>query len=147
MSDIQQDKYKVSIKLVSSQGDKHTVLQATGDAFTRGEQIYIRYEEVQQGPSGERISVRTMLKVSKDQVKLIRHGGVESEQAFAAGARLPGFYRSPYTQFNLSTETKKLEVIREGRSLTIKWEYDLYVYEELSETFAISLHIQEEPKL
>ena len=100
-----------------------------------------------QGPQGEKISVRTTIKIAGNQLKLIRHGGIQSEQSFESGRRLPGFYRSPYTQFNLSTETSKLELVREGRSLTVEWEYDLYVYEELSGKFAISLHIQEEPKL
>ncbi|MEK3945903.1 MULTISPECIES: DUF1934 domain-containing protein [Paenibacillus] len=147
MPEIQSDKYDVSITLVSLQDGQRNVMEANGEVTSKGPHLYIQYEELEQGPRGEEVSVRTTIKIAGNQLKLIRHGGIQSEQSFEAGRRLPGFYRSPYTQFNLSTETKKLEVVREGRSLTVAWEYDLYVYEELTGKFAISLHIQEEPKL
>lgn len=147
MPEIQSDKYDVSITLVSLQDGQQNVMKANGEVVSKGRHLYIQYEEVDQGPQGEKVSVRTTIKIAGNQLKLIRHGGIQSEQSFESGRRLPGFYRSPYTQFNLSTETSKLEIMREGRSLTVVWEYDLYVYEELSGKFAISLHIQEEPKL
>lgn len=147
MPELQPDKYGVSITLVSLQDGQENVVNVNGEVITKGQHLYIRYEELEQGPKGERVSVRTTIKIAGNQLKLIRHGGVQSEQSFQLGQRLPGFYRSPYTQFNLSTETRKLDVERDGRSLKVTWEYDLYVYEELSGQFAISLHIQEEPKL
>lgn len=147
MPEIQSDKYDVSITLVSLQDGQRNVMEANGEVTSKGPHLYIQYEELEQGPRGEEVSVRTTIKIAGNQLKLIRHGGIQSEQSFEAGRRLPGFYRSPYTQFNLSTETNKLEVVREGHSLTVAWEYDLYVYEELTGKFAISLHIQEEPKL
>lgn len=147
MPEIQSDKYDVSITLVSLQDGQQNVMKANGEVVSKGRHLYLQYEEMNQGPQGEKISVRTTIKIAGNQLKLIRHGGIQSEQSFESGRRLPGFYRSPYTQFNLSTETSKLELVREGRSLTVEWEYDLYVYEELSGKFAISLHIQEEPKL
>ncbi|WP_151737998.1 DUF1934 domain-containing protein ['Paenibacillus yunnanensis' Narsing Rao et al. 2020] len=144
MPEILPDKYKVAITLESMQDGQRSVLQARGEAVARGAQLYIRYEEVQQGPRGEQVSVRNTLKISESGLKLIRHGGVESEQSFAPGTRQPGFYRSPYTQFNLSTDTRRLDISRSGRSLTVSWDYDLYVYEALSGEFAISMQIQEE---
>lgn len=147
MTEDQQGKYAVSITLESAQGGERNIVQAAGEVIAKGNLLYIRYEETERGPRGEDISVRTTLKLSDSGLKLIRHGGIESEQSFELGKRLPGFYRSPYTQFNLSTETRKLDLKRDGRSLTAVWEYDLYVYEELSGQFAISLHIQEETQL
>jgi uncharacterized beta-barrel protein YwiB (DUF1934 family) len=146
MPQIPSDKYSVSVTLVSLQEGQRNVLNVSGEVISRGSQLYIRYEEPGRGPQGEDAQIRTMIKIADNELKLIRHGGVESEQTFKSGLRLPGFYRSPYTQFNLSTETRKLDIRRDGRSLEVVWDYDLYVYEELSGQFAISLHIQEEPK-
>lgn len=146
MSELQSDKYGASVTLESLQDGQRNVMKAAGEVISRGAQLYIRYEEAEQGPQGEAVSVRTTIKISGSELKLIRHGSIESEQSFVLGRRLPGFYRSPYTQFNLSTETRKLDITREGRSLNVSWEYDLYVYEELSGQFAISLYIQEEPQ-
>lgn len=144
MPEIQPDKYQVAITLESTQNGERSILKAEGEAVAKGEVLYIRYEEIQQGPQGEQVSVRTTLKVSANGLKLIRHGGVESEQSFTPGTRQPGFYRSPYTQFNLSTDTRRLDIVRSGRSLTVSWDYELYVYEALSGEFAISMQIQEE---
>lgn len=146
MSEIQSDKYGVSVTLESLQDGQKNVMKAAGEVIARGPQLFIRYEEAEQGPRGETVSVRTTIKISGSELKLIRHGSIESEQSFVLGRRLPGFYRSPYTQFNLSTDTRKLDITREGRSLNVSWEYDLYVYGELSGQFAISLYIQEEPQ-
>ncbi|CAH1226174.1 hypothetical protein PAECIP111892_05713 [Paenibacillus auburnensis] len=146
MSELQSDKYGASVTLESLQGGQRNVMKAAGEVIARGPQLYIRYEEAEQGPQGETVSVRTTIKISGSELKLIRHGNIESEQSFVLGRRLPGFYRSPYTQFNLSTDTRKLDISREGRSLNVSWEYDLYVYGELSGQFAISLYIQEEPQ-
>ncbi|WP_410513017.1 DUF1934 domain-containing protein [Paenibacillus sp. BR2-3] len=146
MPELPSDKYSVSVTLVSLQEEQRNVLNVPGEVIARGSQLYIRYEEPGQGPQGEDASIRTTIKIAGSELKIIRHGGVQSEQTFQSGQRLPGFYRSPYTQFNLSTETRELDILRDGRSLKVSWEYDLYVYEELSGQFAISLHIQEEPK-
>lgn len=146
MSELQSDKYGASVTLESLQDGQKNVMKAAGEVIARGAQLYIRYEEAEQGPRGEAVSVRTTIKISGSELKLIRHGSIESEQSFVLGRRLPGFYRSPYTQFNLSTDTRKLDITRKGRSLNVSWEYDLYVYGELSGQFAISLYIQEEPQ-
>jgi uncharacterized beta-barrel protein YwiB (DUF1934 family) len=108
--------------------------------------LYILYDETQSGPEGGEVIVRNTLKIGDNGIKLIRHGSIQSEQSFEPGQCLPGFYRSPYTRFNLTTDTRKLDIKRDGRSLAVSWEYDLYVYGELSGQFAISLNIQEEPQ-
>jgi uncharacterized beta-barrel protein YwiB (DUF1934 family) len=110
----------------------------------RGNTCYVQYTEEQSMP--HQGQVRTLLKISDHSLKIIRHGTVESEQSFIAQQRCPGFYRSPYTSFNLSTQTDKLEINKHRNELKITWAYDLYVYEELNGHFINSLHIQEEVK-
>ncbi|MEK3881052.1 DUF1934 domain-containing protein [Paenibacillus sp. FSL M7-0420] len=146
MTEGPQGKYGVSVTLESVQGTERSVVHAAGEAIAKGQSLYIIYEEQQTAPEGAAVVVRNTLKISEGRIKLIRHGAVQSEQSFEPGQPLPGFYRSPYTQFNLTTDTKTLDIKREGRSLAVSWEYDLYVYGELSGQFAISLNIQEEPQ-
>lgn len=133
---------KVKITLTSRQDGEETVQALSGESFVKGDTVYIRYEEPESGPGGG--TARTMVKITGGELKIMRHGAVESEQTFQVGRKLPGFYRSPYMSFNLSTDTRMLETGLEGTSGHIVCEYDLYVYEELSGRFAISLHIQEE---
>lgn len=83
----------VSLVLTSRQGTEETAQHLRGNAASRGESVYIRYEEPDPGPDGAK--TRTMIKLSGDELKIMRHGGVEAEQTFRSGCRLPGFYRSP----------------------------------------------------
>ncbi|HEY4390656.1 MAG TPA: DUF1934 domain-containing protein [Paenibacillus sp.] len=126
----------------SRQGQEETIQELTGEAMVRGDVVYIRYEEVEKGPIGG--MTRALVKISGDEVKLMRHGEVESEQTFRAGHKLPGFYFSPFTKFHLSTVTHRLESKLSGAFGQVAWDYDLYVYDELSGNFNISLLIQEE---
>lgn len=116
--------------------------QVKGEAIRKAGSLYIRYEEKEQLPGSE--PIRNMVKISDDRVKLIRHGGVESEQSFELGKRLPGFYRSPFTSFALSTDTKKMSISLSDLSGKISFSYDLYVYEEQSGKLSISIEIQED---
>ncbi|AWB42880.1 DUF1934 domain-containing protein [Paenibacillus sp. CAA11] len=119
-----------------------TVQELRGEVFTKGSSVFVRYEEPEKGPKGG--VTRTMIRISDNVLKIMRHGEVESEQTFQQGQRLPGFYRSPYTTFQLSTATHSLHKKMNGASGSIEWTYDLYVFEELSGQFALSLHIQED---
>ncbi|WP_019639941.1 DUF1934 domain-containing protein [Paenibacillus fonticola] len=123
-------------------GDEVSEQRIKGESLIKGNSVYIRYVEPEHGPTGG--ITRATVKISPDELKVMRHGEVESEQTFQQGKRLPGFYRSPYTRFNLSTDTSRLEVRLKGPYGTVTWEYGLLVHEEMTGHFAISLHIQEE---
>ncbi|SFS98178.1 DUF1934 domain-containing protein [Paenibacillus sp. 453mf] len=128
---------------IYSMADGEKVIQTfTGEAIRKGSALYVRYEEEEQVPGGSK--TRNTIKVTEHSLKLIRHGGVESEQNFELGQRLPGFYKSPYTSFALSTDTKKLEISTAGMSAKLAFRYDLYMFEEKSGHFDISMEIQEE---
>lgn len=134
----------VLIVLTSRQGEDETVQSFRGEAVLRKDAVYIRYTEPEpeKGTGGE--VTRVMFKITDHELKIMRHGGVESEQTFRSGQQMPGFYRSALTRFQLSTDTLTLESRLNGVSGMVTWEYDLYVYGVLSGHFVISLHIQEE---
>ncbi|KJD37578.1 hypothetical protein QD46_24240 [Paenibacillus polymyxa] len=133
---------KVRIHLHSHHDGEDVVQELPGEAIVRGKHLYIRYEEPQESPEGG--TTRNTVKIGPDELKLIRHGEVQSEQSFALGRRLPGFYRSPYLNLNMSAHTQKLDIRMDGFTGQVSWTYDLYVFEDFSGHFAISLHIQEE---
>ncbi|MNJ39761.1 putative beta-barrel protein YwiB [compost metagenome] len=139
------EKKKVLVQISSQQESENTSQQFHGEMQVRGNTRYVQYVEEHQAPNQGQ--VRTLLKITDNTLKIIRHGSVESEQSFSAQQRLPGFYRSPYTSFNLSTVTDTIEISSHGDELTISWVYDLYVYEELNGHFINSLHIQEEAQI
>lgn len=81
MPEIQSDKYDVSITLVSLQDGQRNVMEANGEVTSKGPHLYIQYEELEQGPRGEEVSVRTTIKIAGNQLKLIRHGGFSQSRA------------------------------------------------------------------
>jgi uncharacterized beta-barrel protein YwiB (DUF1934 family) len=136
------DSQAVVITLKSFDGTDTTVQQMRGEMIHGAAGSYIRYEEPEPGPKGG--TTRTTVRFGPGELKVLRHGEIESQQTFSPGRKLPGFYRSPFTTFNLSTDTVSLEVRLDGNEGTLDWVYDLYVYEELAGRFTISLQIQEE---
>lgn len=132
----------VRVRLHSQQDGEDVVQELPGDAILRGKSLYVRYDEPQEGPQGGK--TRTTVKIGQHELKLIRHGEVQSEQSFELGRRLPGFYQSPYMKLAMSAHTQKLDIQMDGYSGQVAWAYDLYVFEDFSGHFAISLHIQEE---
>ncbi|GGA52942.1 DUF1934 domain-containing protein [Paenibacillus physcomitrellae] len=132
----------VVITLTSFDGTDKTVQHMRGELVQGAAGSYIRYEEPEPGPKGGK--TRTTVRISGGELRVLRHGEVESQQTFSAGQKLPGFYRSPFTTFNLSTDTKSVDIRLDGSNGTLDWVYDLYVYEELAGRFTISLQIQEE---
>ncbi|ASR49631.1 hypothetical protein B4V02_24625 [Paenibacillus kribbensis] len=133
---------EVQIRLHSHHDGEDVVQELSGEAIVRGKHLYIRYDEPAESPQGG--TIRNTVKIGPDELKLIRHGEVQSEQSFALGRRLPGFYRSPFLSLNMSAHTQKLDIRMDGFTGYVSWTYDLYVFEDFSGHFAISLHIQEE---
>jgi len=133
----------VQIRLHSRYEGEDVLQEMKGEAVLKGSVLYVRYEEPQAGPEGG--ITRTTLKLGGQSLKIIRHGEVESEQTFELNRKLPGFYRSPYMSFTLSTHTHKLDLSIQGLSARAAWSYDFYRFDEEAGHFEISLHIQEEP--
>lgn len=135
------DRKQATIRLQSLYEGENTVQQLPAEIIAKGRALYVRYEEPKMGPyQGE---TRTTVKLTEDELKIIRHGEVQSEQAFKLGQKLPGYYRSPFTSFNLSTHTQSLSIDLSGMTGSASWAYDLYVFDEFSGHFSISLTIQE----
>lgn len=130
---------QVQLTLQSDQDGEQSTTQFIGQAFQKGSSLYIRYTESADPLQQE---VRTVVKIDDHEVKIMRRGGVESDQTFRQEEQLPGSYRSPFMTFALSTHTTQLTQELDGHLGRVNWEYELYVHEELTGTFKISLHIQ-----
>ncbi len=130
------------IRVVSRVDGEDVVQEMPAELILKGTTLYVRYEEPEVSPQGG--APRTTIKITPNQVKIIRHGEVQSEHSFQREKRLPGFYRSPFTTFNLSTYTTDMDIEIEGMYGHVRFAYDLYVFDDQSGQFAIHLHIQEE---
>lgn len=141
-------KHPVRVRLSSHQDQGQTVQEYRGEHIDKGSSIYIRYEESGEGlpQAADRDKTMTTVKIDRDHdiIKIIRHGAVQSEQAFQLGRRLPGFYRSPYVSTQLSQETTHMHIDMQEVGGMVEWSYELFAHEESTGEFKISLTIQEE---
>ncbi|CAH0122331.1 MULTISPECIES: DUF1934 domain-containing protein [unclassified Paenibacillus] len=138
-------KRQVRVRVESNHERETTVQEFTGVRLVKGRYVYVRYEERTEPVSGgESARTMTTVKIGDDELKIIRHGHVQSEQSFRAGRKLPGFYRSPYAQFQLSTYTRELQMDVQEAAMRMAWVYDLFVHGECTGRFAVQISIQEE---
>lgn len=129
---------QVQLTLQSDQNGESSTTNLVGQAFQKENSLYVRYTEPPQPPHQE---VRTVVKISSDEIKIMRHGGVKSEQVFRVGEQMTGFYRSQATSFAMVTHTLAMHNQLRGVTGRITWEYELYVHEQLSGRFKLSLQI------
>jgi uncharacterized beta-barrel protein YwiB (DUF1934 family) len=87
----------------------------------------VRYEDA----SLHDTVVPTVLKFSAEGVTLIRRGAVDMQLEFRLGNRTRSVYRTPYGNFDLLVDTKKLDIIFDGGQGRIVAEYDLFLNDAL----------------
>lgn len=139
----QEGKRDVIITVHSTQdGRRSPAAQHRGELIQKGKTTFLRYEEQDELHGG----VRTTLRWNGEELSLIRRGGLESEQTFAAGQSRGGRYSSPHLAFPMVTETEELSATATGGTLlplTLAWTYRLRIEDQLSGRFQLRLTIQE----
>jgi len=116
------DKNRVALTVTSRSNEETIRLSYMADRYVKGVNQYFRYTEDENGDLGKTV---TLLKVGPEEIRVIRHGAVESEQTFAVGEHRPGFYRTDQGTLQLSTRTYEVAVRLEEGSGRVEWSYDL----------------------
>jgi len=133
-------KKQVLVQIDSSQDGHNLTQRVSGELFVKGRQIYLRYRE----PSPEMGNTLTTVKIGGQEIKLIRHGDIRSEQTFIHGGKRNGYYETQHGMLSLETQTRWIrQNLSEGLG-SLEWEYDLHVMEEHAGTYTLKLVIQED---
>lgn len=114
---------------VDTAGEK-TVLKsaARGKYSARAGKHYVRYEDAS---LHDKEAVPTVLKFSTEGLTLIRRGAVDMQLEFRLGDRTRSVYRTPYGNFDLLVETRKLDIYFKDGQGTVRAEYDMYLNDAL----------------
>lgn len=103
------DKMKVIIDMETNvgRGDEQetTRNRVTGDLLSKGETTYLKYEE----QAEDEESVRNVVKLSGEEVTIIRNGPVSMHQHFREGVTTEGHYGTPFGTMQMETDTKKVD--------------------------------------
>jgi uncharacterized beta-barrel protein YwiB (DUF1934 family) len=110
------------------------------ELYVKGDNCYYRYYETDEN-MGRTI---TTLKVEPQQIRIIRHGDIQSEQTFALRTNKTFYYETAQGRLELSTYTHEINVSLTDQVGTVSWSYDLFVSDELSGTYSLTVKISEE---
>ncbi len=103
------DSVRISIKARQEAPDGHVEKlhqSMRGRYFCKGGKHYLRYEDEHAGGQG---SVPTTIKLSDDEMVILRHGAVASEQRFVPARETRADYRTPYGVMELVMRTHSLQ--------------------------------------
>lgn len=129
----------VRLQIISKSEGQEIDQNFKAELYAEGEQIYYRYHETDEN-MGRTI---TTLKVEPQQLQVIRQGDIQSEQIFALGSHKSFYYQTPQGKLELSTYTHEINLNLTNQVGNLSWSYDLYVSDELSGTYTLTVVISE----
>lgn len=134
---------KIKVKTtIWNDGEKETFeLTTFGRYYEKGNSIFLQYEEVM-----EEGTVKSIVKVSKDEVLILRSGAVNMRMLFECDKKHAGRYETPFGTMGIQTQTKKLIHSLAGRSGTMDILYDLHMQGALAGTYHLEIWFEEEKK-
>lgn len=132
-------KTEVQIRIESQSPDQQVVQSVDAELYRKGDSFYYRYAE----PDPTMGDTMTTVKVKNEQVKVMRHGGLQSEQTFTNQQQEWGFYQMAEGKLSLETRTESIAIqLNDIGHGTVAWSYDLYITGEFAGQFKIKLDIQ-----
>jgi uncharacterized beta-barrel protein YwiB (DUF1934 family) len=122
--------------------EKETIeVKTTGEYVQKGKTQYIRYEE-----EHELGYVKTTVKITGNEVVVMRSGAVSMKQRFSKGVLTLTDYTTPFGKLQLETKTKSLTIDTnelEGKLVIL---YDLQIDEKEKHVHKLVLTYKEEQK-
>lgn len=131
-------KRPVRIRLTSVIEDERIRQSVEGEWYGKGSADYYRYRET----DSEQGDTTVLLKVKPNEIRLLRSGGVRSEQVFLLQRTAPGYYELAQGRLRLEAATRTMHIHLDDGEGTVEWSYDLYISGEKSSSCSIMLEIR-----
>lgn len=134
---------KIKVKTtIWNNGEQETFeLTTFGRYYEKGDSIYLQYEELL-----EEETVKSIVKVSGDEVLILRSGAVNMRMVFSAGNKHAGRYETPYGVMGVETITKNLAHQLDKHRGSIDVLYELHMQGALAGTYQLDISFEEEKK-
>jgi uncharacterized beta-barrel protein YwiB (DUF1934 family) len=98
-------------KVKEGSREETTSNQVKGTLVSKRDTTYIRYSEEIEDTG----SVRNVMKITADEVTIIRNGSVGMHQRFREGEVTEGHYKTPFGTMHMKTDTKHINYEWERR--------------------------------
>ena len=119
-----ESKIKISTKQYGENNNTDTMeVNAVGKIFEKNNDIYLVYEEVEDGQK-----ITNTIKISDKEVSIKKFGNVNSLMVFREGYKHETKYRTPQGLFVIETETNKLIIDKnENNYIKLNIEYNISI--------------------
>ncbi|MGG0718961.1 DUF1934 domain-containing protein [Robertmurraya massiliosenegalensis] len=121
-------------------GAKETFeLTTFGRYYEKSGSAFLQYEEVM-----EEGTVKSIVKISKDETLILRSGAINMRLVFEANKKHPGRYETPFGTLGITTRTTSLahRLFEQAGTLTIS--YDLHMQGSLAGKYQLEIKFEEE---
>ena len=120
-----------------SGNDEAVEMIAPGEYYLRNGKHYVLYEEIMEGAEGDHDISKNTVKISKDQVEILKKGGSNVHMVFVQNQKNTTFYTTPFGQLLIGIFTNYIEVKEKEEVIQVKLRYDL----EINQTFVSNCEI------
>lgn len=96
--------------------------ETTGEYFYRNQCHYVLYEEQTEGFTQP---VKSMLKLRKDQLEIVRRGLINTSMVFDRNRKTMTPYQTPFGEFVLGIHTKSMRVLESETQILVEVRYSL----------------------
>ena len=117
--------------------DEAVEMLAPGEYYERNGKHYVRYEEILEEGEGEHDISMNTVKISKDQVEIMKKGGSNVHMVFAVDQKNMTYYTTPFGNLQISIFTNYIKVEEKEDVIEVKLQYDL----EINQTFVSNCEI------
>lgn len=124
-----------------SGNDEPVEMIAPGEYFFRNGKHYVRYEEIIEGAEGDHDVSMNTVKISEEQVEIMKKGGSNVHMVFADGHKNLTYYSTPFGQLQIGIFTNHIEVKEEKDVIHIKLRYDLEINQSFVSGCEITMYI------
>jgi uncharacterized beta-barrel protein YwiB (DUF1934 family) len=132
-------KIKISTE-IHQDGNKETFEMITfGRYYQKGESSFLQYEEVL-----EDAKINTTVKISEQEVLILRSGAIKMRMRFQEQKTLAGTYETPYGVLQTSASTKRLNQSLKNNTGLLELVYDLQMQGQDSGTYHMTIQYEEE---
>lgn len=123
-------------------GDRETFeLTTFGRYYEKNDAVFLQYEEVM-----EEGTVRSIIKVSKNETLILRSGAIHMRMVFEMNKKHVGKYESPFGPLAIQTHTKRLSHQLEEGTGSVDILYELHMQGALAGTYHLEVQFKEEKR-
>ena len=119
--------------------DSDVEMITAGNYYQKDGKHYILFDEAVEGMNGK---IRNTIKITADQLEIIKHGLTNVHMVFRAGKKTQTNYVTPFGEMAVGLNTEKVEVEEKENNIRVRVVYSLDINYSLMSVCRIAVDIR-----